>query len=235
MKIKNNITDNPILTKWQKKFLLAFAASELSDIYSFAGGTAISAFFLEHRLSHDLDFFSSEKVSFYIPENFIKSLDFVKKAHFLKKFDRNIFNLELIDNSILKTEFSYYPIKRINDLCIQESLKIESFVDLLVNKLCAIADRIDIKDFFDVYWAVKSKPDLLHKLIDLSEDKCEISGISHVLQYRFLHIPKGLMELDLKVEVNEYEIENFFENFVRNIVRVKKKNLLKGVTFEYKA
>ena len=52
---------NLILTKWQKVFLKAFASSDLKEHFNFSGGTALSGFYLEHRLSDGLDFFSSVK------------------------------------------------------------------------------------------------------------------------------------------------------------------------------
>lgn len=58
------ISDNAILTSQQKIFLQEFAKTELSDIFRLTGGTALSAFYLEHRFSDDLDFFSIEKVPF---------------------------------------------------------------------------------------------------------------------------------------------------------------------------
>ncbi|MCJ7684760.1 MAG: nucleotidyl transferase AbiEii/AbiGii toxin family protein, partial [Desulfobacteraceae bacterium] len=60
------IEDNRILTPNQADFLLEFAKSELKDVFRLTGGTALSAFFLEHRLSEDLDFFSAEKISIHL-------------------------------------------------------------------------------------------------------------------------------------------------------------------------
>ncbi len=53
---------NLILTEWQKVFLKAFASSDLKEHFNLSGGTALSGFYLEHRLSDDLDFFSSVKL-----------------------------------------------------------------------------------------------------------------------------------------------------------------------------
>jgi len=60
------INDNKILSPQQKAFLREFTKTELTNAFRFTGGTALSAFYLEHRLSEDLDFFSSEKIPFYV-------------------------------------------------------------------------------------------------------------------------------------------------------------------------
>jgi len=52
-----NIEDNPILTAEQKSLLLAFSRSELRSSFCLTGGTCLSAFYLFHRLSEDLDLF----------------------------------------------------------------------------------------------------------------------------------------------------------------------------------
>ena len=49
-----------ILTPLQKKFLTQLGASPLREAFFLTGGTALSAFFLEHRFSEDLDFFTEE-------------------------------------------------------------------------------------------------------------------------------------------------------------------------------
>lgn len=95
-----NIDDNKILTPNQKSFLHEFTKSELRNVFRLTGGTALSAFYLEHRLSEDLDFFSSENVPLAIIENFLKSIDSVMKIFFSKHFDRNIFDLMMTEGSV---------------------------------------------------------------------------------------------------------------------------------------
>lgn len=52
------IDDNIILTEYQKSFFKEFSRSDLKDAFRLTGDTALRAFYLEHRLSEDLDFFS---------------------------------------------------------------------------------------------------------------------------------------------------------------------------------
>ncbi|MDM8549078.1 nucleotidyl transferase AbiEii/AbiGii toxin family protein [Desulfobacterales bacterium HSG2] len=214
------IEPNRILTPNQQTFLRLFAASDLSEVFRLSGGTALSAFYLEHRLSDDLDFFSSEKIPYYMVKDFLKQLGFTDKIHFAKKYDRNIFTLKLRDNSVLKTEFTYYPLKNIENTNRIGSLRIDSFKDIVVNKLCAIADRIDIKDYVDIYCAMKDDDtDALHEMIDAAEDKCEISGIRHILQSRLLQIPGGIEKLALRKDIAPSDMAEFFTVSVRSMVK----------------
>ena len=114
------IGDNRILTPNQADFLLEFAESELKDVFRLTGGTALSAFFLEHRLSEDLDFFSSEKISIHLCQHFLSGLGCGSIFSATKKFDRNIFLLKHKDGAMLKVEFTTTPcaILSLSGICM---------------------------------------------------------------------------------------------------------------------
>ena len=213
------INDNKILTSNQADFLLEFARSDLKDAFRFTGGTALSAFFLEHRLSEDLDFFSTEKISIHICQRFLSRLRFADVLSATKKFDRNIFILKNKDGSTLKVEFTYYPLHNIEDTWDLDGLQVDSFLDLIVNKLCAIADRVEAKDYLDVYWALKKSAHSLDELTRFAEQKCEIKGIHHILKSRLLQIPGGVDSLPLLVHIEPNDVRDFFERSVRDMVR----------------
>jgi predicted nucleotidyltransferase component of viral defense system len=50
-----------LLTPFQKKVLKAFTGIEESKAFYLTGGTALSAFYLGHRLSEDFDLFTAEE------------------------------------------------------------------------------------------------------------------------------------------------------------------------------
>jgi predicted nucleotidyltransferase component of viral defense system len=69
-----NIADNPILTSEQKSLLRSFSGSDLRFPFYLTGGTCLSAFYLSHRLSEDLDFFSEEEIGIEPVLGFIPDL-----------------------------------------------------------------------------------------------------------------------------------------------------------------
>ncbi len=212
------IDDNRILTLHQKLFLNKFTKSELREAFRLTGGTALSAFYLEHRLSEDLDFFSSEKIPLSVLEEFLKSLDNVKDISFSRLFDRNLFNLKLRDDNFLKVEFSRYSLKNIEACPVVDHLTIDGFLDIIVNKLCAVADRSDAKDYVDIYCALKNSNLSLKRLMALAENKCDIKGIGHVLKSRLLQMPSGLDRLPLIKDLTEIDVKVFFEKNIREII-----------------
>lgn len=52
-----------VLNSFQRKVLQLFKTSILSKKFYLSGGTALAEFYLKHRLSKDLDFFTQEELS----------------------------------------------------------------------------------------------------------------------------------------------------------------------------
>lgn len=216
---QRGIDDNRILTKHQKDFLRQFAKSELSEVFRLTGGTCLSAFYLQHRFSEDLDFFSTEKIPFYIPEQFLKTLLFVQDISHTKLFDRNIFTLKFKDKTVLRVEFTFYPLQNLEETIFIDNIQIDRFLDLVVNKLCAIADRIEAKDYVDVYCAIKADSLSLEELMNLAEKKCQIKGIRHILKSRLMAVPDGIEKLPMKAAVSRQNVEDFFRTEIKGIVK----------------
>src|SRR4030065_2925384 len=54
---------HPVLTPFQEEILRALAQTGIGSAFSLTGGTALSAFYLHHLLSEDLDFFTSDEAA----------------------------------------------------------------------------------------------------------------------------------------------------------------------------
>ena len=151
-----------ILTEKQE-LLISHLPEEIQTNFYLTGGTALSAFYLGHRLSEDMDFFTDteEKMA---PIEFltgiIRSLPSLDHLHFERLFDRRIFVATFKDNQILKVEFTCYPFKSLEDRLRVGKLSVDSLLNLVTGKLFAMADRFDPKDFVDLYFVLKIKPEI---------------------------------------------------------------------------
>ena len=148
----------PILTKEQKFILDQVKQNEfLTSKFYFTGGTALSAYYLNHRESEDLDFFSSEKFENQQILNLME--EWRKKRYFSFKSRFNevvyIFNLIFKNGTKLKVDFGYYPYKLLDKSNIKEDIKVDSLLDIAVNKLQTIHQRSNVKDFVDLYYLLK--------------------------------------------------------------------------------
>ncbi len=216
-KIKNN----PILTKQQKILLKQFIAWPQASLFYLTGGTALSAFYLHHRLSEDLDFFTEGDVETESILTFLHSIPKVKELEMEKKFDRRIFLISYLDGDQLRAEFTKYPFKPINPFKRVEGIQVDSKEDILVNKLMALTDRKEIKDYVDIYFILKGSSALsIDGVIERAEQKFGIKGLGYILQGRFLECPeKGVEHLNMKKECLGKEMTTFFKGLARRLIR----------------
>lgn len=143
-----------ILSRNQAKILEAVSNDNtMCKEFYLTGGTALAEYYLRHRLSEDLDFFSerefdTQAISAFFAKN--KKLLGIKKIDFQQSFNRNLFFLHL-KNDIVKTEFTYFPFPRIEKKVQKNSLFIDSLLDIAVNKLFTIYQKPRARDFIDLY------------------------------------------------------------------------------------
>lgn len=215
------IENNSILTKQQKILLKQFIAWPQASVFYLTGGTALSAFYLHHRLSEDLDFFTEEDVEAESILIFLRSIPEVKELEMERKFDRKIFLISYLGGNQLRTEFTKYPFKTINPFKIVEGIQVDSKGDILINKLMALTDRKDIKDYVDIYFILKEYPELsIDEMIEKTEQKFGIKGLCYILQGRFLECPeKGVELLSMKKECQEMEMATFFKGLARKLIK----------------
>lgn len=200
-----------ILTKLQEHFLAYFEKSELSKHFYFTGGTALSYVYLQHRRSYDLDFFTDNKTALDIDAilSFLHSIAEIEKINYEKIYDRKIFLISAPDES-LKVEFTFYPFKNIAPRRKIGDLWIDSFEDIFVNKLAALADRDEIKDVIDVYFILKERERnyILWGLKKVKE-KFGIEGIEYVIQRKFTNLSEKMEDEPYLIK----PIENYKELF----------------------
>lgn len=202
--MQNNIN---CIKKWQKK--ITEMVTEEFDDYYLTGGTALS-FYLNHRFSEDLDFFSQK----YRNEDPNRIMDFINKKtgfEFKLEAEQNspglipmkVYFLELKKNCVLKIDFVQDFEKNIE----KTKKGLQSIKDIYYRKIMAAigettkqdvvgriihAGRQSVKDLFDIYCLSKSYRALSKFFFEyFSYDKLE----SLIGWY------KGFSRTDLKIEL----------------------------------
>ena len=210
------LADNPILAEEQKRLLRHFSRSELRRSFYLTGGTALSAFYLYHRVSEDLDFFSSEQAGVEEILAFLKTLPDLVDMQYERKFDRKIFLLRHVNDRRVRVEFTYYPFPRSEEGLLIEGVHIDSLKDIVVNKLMALTDRRDPKDFVDLYVALKSRPDLdIALLVQATESKFGVKGVKHMVRGRFLEPLPPMGTLVMRQELDLEDLVRFFKGLAQ--------------------
>lgn len=160
-------------TQYYQDIALKALAGRIDEFY-LAGGTALSLFYFQHRLSSDLDFFTQEFSVKRIEEtvSFLRS----KLNRKIRLMGQNlnqkqskvcIYNVYFPDKNILKIDFVEDVVPLVKPTKSVEGVRVLSIEDIYLRKLYAVSGmvsaideagrtktiggRIDAKDFFDLY------------------------------------------------------------------------------------
>lgn len=142
-----------ILSSTQKQILELLSKEVLfTQNYYLTGGTALSEFYLHHRLSEDLDFFMEQEVN-QIWLNTISSK--IAKTIKARKDIQESFNRNLVfftgEYGLVKTEFTYFPMTQIEKPHKINGLPVDSEIDIAVNKFFTIYQKPSARHFIDLY------------------------------------------------------------------------------------
>ena len=202
-----------ILSDNQIKILEAISQDKaICEIFYLTGGTALAEYYLKHRLSEDLDFFSEEEfdiqaINVFFAKN--KKLLGIKKMDFQQSFNRNLIFLYL-KKDVIKTEFTYFPFTGIGKRAKKNKLPIDSLEDIAVNKLFTIYQKPRSRDFIDLYLIMKKTGWKMEELIKKTKLKFDwhidyLQLSSHFLLSREV---KDYPKMILKLENEKWQ--NFF-------------------------
>lgn len=204
-----------ILTAHQSEILKAVAKEDyFSKRFYLAGGTALSEFYLKHRLSEDLDFFTEKQ-----EVNPIFVLRFFQNN--LKKFNidkidtkqvMGLFTLFLKfnDGEVLKVDFNYYPFPRIERGAKFGNLEIESIHDIGIDKVHTIVLKPRARDFIDLYFIIKDKKYDFRELLKEAKVKFDWDITLIELGARLLEASKMTDFPRMIKKIDDLEWQDFF-------------------------
>ena len=141
-----------ILTTFQTAFLKEIAETPLNRTFFLTGGTALSAFYLQHRLSEDLDFFTEEPgqipqvltILHHLAPKLAARVEVRRQfASFLEVF------VHSNDGEILKCDFAQDSPFR-HHVTVHDAatgIFVDNALDIACNKLSALFDRLGNKGF----------------------------------------------------------------------------------------
>lgn len=217
--------EQSILTPTQKILLGEISQySPLTKRFYLTGGTALAAFYLHHRISEDLDFFSEKEfdttyITLFLRKNKEK-IDF-QKFDLQRKPNRFIYFLHC-KTERLKVDFAFYPYPRIRQDLGKKfgSLEVDSAFDIATNKVFTLFQHPRLRDYIDLYFIFKSFPDFsLGDLVAYARSKFDFVVDRKELAKNFLKVldlnqadfPRMLVPLERK------EMEEFFLNLAKGL------------------
>lgn len=151
----------------QRDVLLHLISHPVIENYFFlTGGTALSVFYMHHRLSNDLDFFTLKPVDLAEIDLWIRTM-WTKDSAKIKESPN--FLSFLISET--KVDFVIDPLsnKEEREKVLFENghyLSVDTINNIVSNKLCTIVSRVEPKDFIDFYFILKMFPERSLEEID---------------------------------------------------------------------
>ena len=215
-----------ILTQTQQKVLHVIGSSpQLRERFYLTGGTALAGYYLGHRFSEDLDFFSLEEVDPMGIDVFLKThkdeLGY-DSYEYQQSMNRNLYFLKYGVEE-LKMEFTYFPFPQIEKPVEEGGLRIDSVLDIAVNKLFTIYQRSVARDYIDLYMLCQKQgytiKDLLAKArikFDWHIDPLQL-GSQFYKAKEVTDMPRMIVDLNPELwrKFFEHEAENLKDTIVK--------------------
>jgi len=201
-----------VLSKNAKKSLATLGESGLLRDAYLAGGTAL-ALQIGHRISVDLDFFTSKEFNGNI---FVRKL---KKLIPDFQLERMAAGTVLGNINKIRFSFFFYDYLLLFKKHNLSGIKIADIKDIAPMKIAAISDRGTKRDFIDLYFIIK-----MEKVLSLDEILRLYDKKFGLLKQNKIHILKSLCYFDdaeqepmpkMLKDVSWKEVKKFFEEEIK--------------------
>jgi predicted nucleotidyltransferase component of viral defense system len=193
---------------------------QLHGIFYLSGGTALSEFYLRHRFSEDLDFFSEKEFDAAALNLFLltRKEDFsARSLQYQQSFNRNLFFLEFADQSSLKVEFTLYPFTRLEKGPMLGNLQVDSVLDIAVNKAFLLTQQARGRDYVDIFEIHRKYAFDFKELLKLARVKFDYP-------INILQLGKNLVKVTtfqddpiLLKNINKTSIEDYFLQLAKEL------------------
>lgn len=159
-----------ILTELQRSVLKTlFDVEDIRSHFYLTGGTALSAYYLKHRYSDDIDLFTHDVDLDSIEAIVADEINGAKlKIHKIRS--SATFRRFQIDNTLqldLVRDVEY----RVGAPILKDGIMVDTKKNIAVNKVLAIYGRFDPKDYVDLYFLFKDKELDIVDLLNLGKQK----------------------------------------------------------------
>jgi len=186
----------------------------VDNSFYLTGGTALHRFYYNLRVSYDLDFFSSSTETFYdeIVNILQKLLDEKIEYKIISKVKD--FSRILIEDD-LQIDFVNDRVYRYGKSNIINGFRIDNIENILSNKVCAIIDRDEEKDFFDLFAIAKNHSFNWENIFNICNKKQIVEKevfVERIKSFPLIWLEK--IRLIQPFEIHKSDIEKLIEDSI---------------------
>lgn len=161
-----------LLTPLQQAFLALFAHLPDQDQFYLTGGTALAEYYLGHRLSFDLDLFTSQ-ASLILPTSYLIEQQCAAtgmRVSITRRFASYVAFFIEADSSTLRVDLALAsPFRFEVPRPTVHGVLVNDYQDLIVDKLLAYYGRAEPRDAVDLYFILQQQN--WQPLLELAEKK----------------------------------------------------------------
>lgn len=212
-----------IITNFHKGVLSVFAQIPDSQKFYLTGGTALSEFYLGHRLSYDFDFFTSES-NLILPFSEAMQAELKKRGFSVIAVRRfqTFAEFKLSEKGEKTAIHLAYdsPFRFSPPVDSAFGVKVNDYTDIIVDKLLTFFGRAEPRDAVDLFFILKKED--LRKLLELAPQKdpgFDLYWLAAAFEkVRDFPDEIGQWPVDMLVEINARELKSKFLGLAREIM-----------------
>ena len=216
-----------VINSVQEKILSNFGEVKDSDQFYLTGGTAMAYFYLKHRQSNDLGFFTSveeiiDPFSHQLEKHLVTKGFECKRQRAFHSFVEIFVSFKeqtTLIHLALDSTFRFEPTKEFSEY---PRLKVDNLTDIASNKLLALFGRATLRDFIDVYFLIQKGHSPKKPLIEAAMRKdpgFDLYWLGVALERIHSFKADSLDMLVLLKPVKLKELEKLFDEWRREIVK----------------
>ena len=164
--IQKNYQDQ--ITALELFFKDAFSKTLPNDIIKFGGGTALSIYYFQHRLSFDIDLFliDQQYLSYFSPKHWIEDTSNFNSSQYIDTHNHiGVVSANNIKVDVLVDSSSDSILIDDTKTILPFNIRVESIEDILAKKIVFRKKDNKARDIFDIAVAIQNDENIIQKLL----------------------------------------------------------------------
>jgi len=184
----------------------AFPKSLPKEVIKFGGGTALSIYYFQHRLSFDIDLFliDQQYLSYFSPKHWIEDSNNFNGSQYIDAYNHiGVVSANNIKVDILVDSSSNSVLMDDTKSIFSFDIRVESIEDILAKKIVFRKKDNKARDIFDIAVAMDKDDDILNKLVKnkrVTEEDLQIFQTS----LESINLQKYKIAIDLIEPISKY-------------------------------
>ena len=184
----------------------AFPSTIDKNIIKFGGGTALSIYYFQHRLSFDIDLFLTDQqyLSYFSPKHWIEDTNTFDATHYIDTHNHiGVISANNIKVDILVDSSSDSLLIDTSKDIFSFDIRVESIEDILAKKIVFRKKDNKARDIFDIAVAISNNDNIIDNL--LSNERIHQEDLKIFLNaLENINMQKYQIDIELVEPIGEY-------------------------------